>query len=57
MEFERREDMIPEYLRAEGKALDAAFLEWQEKQALLHGLMNKTLDTAIDTNQKMYGNS
>ena len=54
-ELIKRESKLPEESEADGRMLDRAYTEYMEKQALLHGLMNKTLDTAIDTNQKLYG--
>jgi len=55
MELERIEDMLPENLEADGRMLDKAFYEYIEKQNFLRGLLNKGLDTSIDTNQKIYG--
>ena len=49
------QEQFPEYLEADGRVLERAYLEYQEKQLLLSGLLNKALDTAIDTSQKLYG--
>lgn len=54
-ELERIENFTPEHFEAEGRMLDKAFYEYMEKQNFLRGLLNKGLDTSIDTNQKIYG--
>lgn len=54
-ELDRIEEMLPEQSEVGGRMLDRELYLYEERQNLLRGLMNKALDTAIDTNKKIYG--
>jgi len=47
--------MLPEHFEVGGRLLDRELYLYEERQNLLRGLLNKALDTSIDTNQKLYG--
>lgn len=56
-ELERIENMLPEHFEVGGRLLDRELYLYEERQNLLRGLLNKALDTSIDTNQKLYGSN